>query len=895
MHSYGKKSHSYGILSFFIAKTTNFNSSALQYFNFITRCLIYSSTPDHLTNAVKFMSPLKKLILIVFFFAASLLSFSQVNLNQGLMAYYPFNGSTNDVSGNNNNPSFNNATLTSDRFGNPSSAYHFNGTNNYMQIPNAPTLNFTNKMTIVTWVRVTGFYQGTCHGNRIVMKGEDGSPSGNYVLTFDDNAFTNGQHCFNPVPDIAHQNFHTVNTIQPPGGYTPYIQTNQWYSLIYTNDGITGKLYVNCELKASGPSGSLIFTNTADLFFGKMNHPQYPYWFNGDLDEVRIYNRAVNTDEINVLGGCAPTTPVIINDYTAASAFDKCKNTLTVADASKYNAGDTVLLMQMKGAVIDSSNTVAFGTITDYKNAGNYEFNYIKTKTGNAIELKNVLTRQYDFADGKVQLIRVPFYQKLNTTVPLTCQQWDGTTGGVLAFNVADTLILNADIDVSGKGFRGGIDPVSSPALFYCYENQYYYPANPDLAAGKGEGIANISAARSFGKGASSNGGGGGNSHNAGGAGGGNSNTGGLGGYQYLNTPCNAPAPPDNRAISGNALLYSNAANKIFLGGGGGAGHTNNPEGFMALGGNGSGIIIISADKIKTNGRKIISNGNAGNACSLTATGCHEGMGGGGAGGTVLLKINSYLDNTAVETKGGKGADMTTAGLFKTGPGGGGGGGMVWLSNTAAPAAVAIANTGGANGVCTGYANDPSGATAGQNGSALFNLQLPVNNTPYKATFDSAKLNVEVSSCTNFKFLGLSDAVTSQIVKWQWLLGDGHIDSVQVFSHNYVSPGTYPVKLIATDIYGCVATFKIDLTVLCRCEEIKLTSANPTSDNITISGLGCGINTLVLYNMLGQKITQVSGDNASETIRMSNLPKGMYIVRIINKDKIVKHLKVEKR
>ena len=63
------------------------------------------------------------------------ISNAQVNLSAGLAAYYPFTGNANDVSGN-NNPSFNNATLTTDRFGNPNSAYHFNGTNNYMQIPN---------------------------------------------------------------------------------------------------------------------------------------------------------------------------------------------------------------------------------------------------------------------------------------------------------------------------------------------------------------------------------------------------------------------------------------------------------------------------------------------------------------------------------------------------------------------------------------------------------------------------------------------------------------------------------------------------------------------------------------------------------------------------------------
>ncbi len=93
-----------------------------------------------------FVLPMRKTVL--FLLLAGNAAIAQVNLNLGLRAYYPFSGNANDASGNNNNPSFNNATLTADRFGNPNSAYHFNGTNNYMQVANNPTLNMTNQMSI---------------------------------------------------------------------------------------------------------------------------------------------------------------------------------------------------------------------------------------------------------------------------------------------------------------------------------------------------------------------------------------------------------------------------------------------------------------------------------------------------------------------------------------------------------------------------------------------------------------------------------------------------------------------------------------------------------------------------------------------------------------------------
>lgn len=125
---------------------------------------------------------------------------------------------------------------------------------------------------------------------------------------------------------------------------------------------------------------------------------------------------------------------------------------------------------------------------------------------------------------------------------------------------------------------------------------EYFYPPNADLASGKGEGISNISTSKSFGRGAHSNGGGGGNSHNSGG-GGGNGGSGGNGGYQFEGSPCGGSIV-DNRGIAGNVLSYSNSEKKIFLGGAGGAGQSNNFQKFQALGGNGSGIVIISSNNI---------------------------------------------------------------------------------------------------------------------------------------------------------------------------------------------------------------------------------------------------------------------------------------------------------
>jgi len=232
---------------------------------------------------------------------------AQVDLNLGLRAYYPFSGNANDVSGNGNNPVFNNATLTADRFNNPNSAYHFDGATTYIRVPNSTSLNMTNKISLCAWVKPMGFYAGNCHGNSVVVKGDAGNSPGLYMIWYDDNAGTNGTNCGGSTVNPAVENFYGPNCMTPPPGYSPYIQPNQWYSVVVTYDGTTAKLYVNCELKNSVSQGSLTFSNVYDLFIGRLNSSAFPYWVNGDIDEVRIYDRALTVDEVNVLGGCSTT------------------------------------------------------------------------------------------------------------------------------------------------------------------------------------------------------------------------------------------------------------------------------------------------------------------------------------------------------------------------------------------------------------------------------------------------------------------------------------------------------------------------------------------------------------------------------------------------------------
>ena len=740
--------------------------------------------------------------------------FGQVDLSLGLKAYYPFSGNANDVSGNNNNPVFNNATLTADRLGNPNSAYHFDGVSSYMKILNSATLNTTNKLSLVVWVKPMGFYAGTCHGNAMIMKGDADYLTGNYLLRFDDGPYQNYNNCSMPV-DPLHQNFYGNSVQVLPPGYSPYIQANQWYSVIVTYDGNVAKLYVNCELKGTFAQGSATFTNIYDLYFGRLNSASFPYWFNGDLDEVRIYDRALNIDEVNVLGGCAVSE---INTYTPVLGLNICDNKLTVEDASTFNTGDTVLMMQMKGAVIDSTNTSSFGNITDYKNAGNYEFNYVKSKVGNIIELKNKLTRQYDIPLGKVQLIRVPYYNSLNVSTTLTCLPWDGSKGGVLVLNVKDTLNLTADINVSGKGFRGGQVVLNIPGTGIYNQTDYAYPSNQIEGARKGEGIAEVSENLIFCRGPLFSGGGGGNSHNAGGGGGGNGGTGGRGGNEWGGSP----VVLTNGGIGGKNYTYSITNNKIFMGGAGGAGQANDATG--TSGGNGGGIVIIKTNTIKPNSNKIISNGLQGPDC-LTINTCADGVGGGGAGGTIMINAQTIISNFQVQTNGGKGADNNINGPNATGPGGGGGGGSLLVNSGALLGNITFSSNGGVAGRALNHGNTNWGSTNGSSGISASGFIIATSTILFQKNIDSVRIKDSLVNCYSFNFKGLAYFNTYSVNTWQWFFGDGATANTQNTSHTYSATGTFIVKLIVTDINGCKDSIIKNITVA--------TSVTPT---ITITG-----------------------------------------------------------
>jgi hypothetical protein len=411
-------------------------------------------------------------------------------------------------------------------------------------------------------------------------------------------------------------------------------------------------------------------------------------------------------------------TPIsgVVNN-TSAAVTSVGPDFVTVTDLTGFAEGDTVLLIQMKGTLINSTNTTSFGfSESAVGSPGRYEFIIIQQIISgeDKIVFSANLINSYSVA-GMVQAIKVRSYSSARVTATLTSNPWDSIsgTGGVLAVIVGGTLKLEAGIDVSGKGFAGGAASVGtgdSVSLDNALRNRYFYDATSLYSGFKGEGLAITDNASvpiypmyAKGKGTNFNGGGGGNGRFAGGGGGGNFGKGGNGNKEL------ATLSIDAEGIGGRTLdgivQYQTG---LFMGGGGGA--STYTTGTASNGGRGGGIVIIIADTIHGNGHSIIANGLK---PSVLATG-EAGAGGGGAGGSIALSVNSFGSSAiAISVDGGAGGNT----MNKNGSGGGGGGGRIWASKPFT--ANVIRSRAGGEGGRVNVDNPPGnpGSVVGQSGN----------------------------------------------------------------------------------------------------------------------------------------------------------------------------------
>ncbi len=208
-----------------------------------------------------------------------------------LVLHCPYDGNANDISIQGLNGTVYNATPTIDRFGNPNSAFYFNGYNAYIDYGDQDTLNpHYSDISISAWVKVANPGQHA----RIYSKGTHGGSQPGYDLMF----YSPG-HAATIFCEGSHEDIVRSNSI---------IQDTSWHHFVSVMDR---NGYLNLYIDGIKQNDSIDISQHSgyDMGYGTLNAAvgaSYSWngwawvneYFNGSIDEVMIYKRVLSSDEI---------------------------------------------------------------------------------------------------------------------------------------------------------------------------------------------------------------------------------------------------------------------------------------------------------------------------------------------------------------------------------------------------------------------------------------------------------------------------------------------------------------------------------------------------------------------------------------------------------------------
>ena len=195
----------------------------------------------------------------------------------GLISWWPAEGSANDVIGGNAGTPTGGVTYTSGEVG---QAFNFDGTSGYVSVNNNPQWNFgTNDFTIGFWANFR-----SVNNAQALIADDNGSGGQNKWIFFYGYGYGGNQLNFQVGPSL--QNIGNVPFTPVPG---------QWYYIAMTRSNSLWTFYTNGVPAGTDTQSVTVPVMTAPLTLGGA---EGGFYFNGALDEVSIYNRALSFDEI---------------------------------------------------------------------------------------------------------------------------------------------------------------------------------------------------------------------------------------------------------------------------------------------------------------------------------------------------------------------------------------------------------------------------------------------------------------------------------------------------------------------------------------------------------------------------------------------------------------------
>jgi len=262
----------------------------------------------------------------------------------GLVGWWPFNGNANDESGNGNHGVVNGALMTSDRNGKPNSAYSFDGKTNYIKIENSQSLQITESISLVSWV-----YPLDINGIKMIISKY---PTDAWSMEIGDRGGANIS-----FHDGIRWNFTYADT---------NIKLNEWQLIVgvYDYKNSIQSIYINGKKYKSNKFNTRIQNSDAPVIIGNYNGGNV--FFNGQLDDIAIYNRALTQEEItNLYRGTTCTTPLATITPKGNTTFLSGGSTeLTATTGANYTYEWYLNNVLISGATTSSYKATASGSYT---------------------------------------------------------------------------------------------------------------------------------------------------------------------------------------------------------------------------------------------------------------------------------------------------------------------------------------------------------------------------------------------------------------------------------------------------------------------------------------------------------------------------------------------------
>ena len=281
----------------------------------------------------------------------------------GLVGWWPGDGNANDMAGTNNGVLMGGATATN--AGYDGQCFTFDGTNGFVQIPDAPELDPTN-LTVECWVRYSSLDEpgNTENVGTAYMVFKQNTRQDNFE------GYNLGKHRYAydlfvwEVSSAAGQPTQLDSITQ--------IYTNVWYYVAGVRGSNYTQLYINGVLEAQTNVNYPQDYGNLPLYFGSTGEVYYDRKLGGNLDEVSLYNRALSSNEIaaiyaagaagkyksptivtqpqsqtNYWGGSAAFTPSVAG-FNPLS-YQWVKNSVTVTNATSSSLVFTNLQLTNAG------------------------------------------------------------------------------------------------------------------------------------------------------------------------------------------------------------------------------------------------------------------------------------------------------------------------------------------------------------------------------------------------------------------------------------------------------------------------------------------------------------------------------------------------------------------